>query len=665
MRKTLSLLTILLASVASWATDVETNAGQLATLLTDTDVTALTLHGTIDARDFRFIADNLPLLSEVDLSDVSIQPFEATKPLFGLQTTYEADALPHMAFFGSRLTSVTLPATLRTIGHSAFAGCNLLQQVAIPESVTTIEPYAFSGSGLLAIDIPATVTAVQKGAFANCTALTQATINSPVIGEQAFMGDHALAQLTLGEALAEIGDEAFHGTAITAIDLSDKEALMRIGKLAFASTPLASATLPQQGVEVGDGAFFNNALLAAANLPADMEIVPQFVMAGNEAMQLQGIIPESAVEIGDYAFYNCEQPIDTLVIPEGVTHIGTRALAGTTGVRAIYVQPTVPPALGDSVWAGVKQPIVALDTREASGNDIADLYAEAEQWQNFYIMRNHLLGDVNHDGEVNVADVTCLINIIMENIDENYDLIAADLNEDGGVNIADLTAMINTVLEVRELVEKRYAPRRGQVEPDETLAIDDLNIQAGTQQTINLYLDNHNGYNALQCDLTLPDGLQIVDVKGAERMAHHQFAFSTVDNVTRIVATSMDNELIKGNSGAIVTITLAASDNANGTIEVENVIAADAKGAAHRLMGAQAQASTITAVSDLAQNQTRVFTQGNVLVIDTAQAGTAQLVTVNGVTTTLQLQQGRNESVQPAGVYIVVVNGNGHKVVIP
>ena len=193
-----------------------------------------------------------------------------------------------------------------------------------------------------------------------------------------------------------------------------------------------------------------------------------------------------AVEIGDYAFYNCEQPIDTLVIPEGVTHIGTRALAGTTGVRAIYVQPTVPPALGDSVWAGVKQPIVALDTREASGNDIADLYAEAEQWQNFYIMRNHLLGDVNHDGEVNVADITCLINIIMENIDENYDLIAADLNEDGGVNIADLTAMINTVLEVRELVEKRYAPRRGQVEPDETLAIDDLNIQAGTQQTINL-----------------------------------------------------------------------------------------------------------------------------------------------------------------------------------
>ena len=126
MRKTLSLLTILLASVASWATDVETNAGQLATLLTDTDVTALTLHGTIDARDFRFIADNLPLLSEVDLSDVSIQPFEATKPLFGLQTTYEANALPHMAFFGSRLTSVTLPATLRTIGHSAFAGCNLL-----------------------------------------------------------------------------------------------------------------------------------------------------------------------------------------------------------------------------------------------------------------------------------------------------------------------------------------------------------------------------------------------------------------------------------------------------------------------------------------------------------------------------------------------------------
>jgi len=62
----------------------------------------------------------------------------------------------------------------------------------------------------------------------------------------------------------------------------------------------------------------------------------------------------------------------------------------------------------------VKQDIVNLDTREAEGNEIADLYAEAEQWQEFHILHNYLLGDANVDGEVSVADVTALVNILME-----------------------------------------------------------------------------------------------------------------------------------------------------------------------------------------------------------------------------------------------------------
>ncbi len=60
-----------------------------------------------------------------------------------------------------------------------------------------------------------------------------------------------------------------------------------------------------------------------------------------------------------------------------------------------------------------------------------------------------LLGDVNKDGEITIADVTALVNIILgkDNGPEPlYNHDAADVNEDGGITIADVTALVNIIL---------------------------------------------------------------------------------------------------------------------------------------------------------------------------------------------------------------------------
>lgn len=44
-----------------------------------------------------------------------------------------------------RMTGVTLPNSVTTIGSRAFSGCERLTTVHIPSSVTTIENYVFSG----------------------------------------------------------------------------------------------------------------------------------------------------------------------------------------------------------------------------------------------------------------------------------------------------------------------------------------------------------------------------------------------------------------------------------------------------------------------------------------------------------------------------------------
>ncbi len=60
-----------------------------------------------------------------------------------------------------------------------------------------------------------------------------------------------------------------------------------------------------------------------------------------------------------------------------------------------------------------------------------------------------VVGDVNRDGQVSIADVTALVNIILgkdSTVPYQYDHDAADVNTDGGISIADVTALVNSIL---------------------------------------------------------------------------------------------------------------------------------------------------------------------------------------------------------------------------
>ena len=55
-------------------------------------------------------------------------------------------------------------------------------------------------------------------------------------------------------------------------------------------------------------------------------------------------------------------------------------------------------------------------------------------------------GDVNGDGEINIADVNALIYIILGNISDNDFASRADVNGDSEVNIADVNTLIDIIL---------------------------------------------------------------------------------------------------------------------------------------------------------------------------------------------------------------------------
>ena len=50
---------------------------------------------------------------------------------------------------------------------------------------------------------------------------------------------------------------------------------------------------------------------------------------------------------------------------------------------------------------------------------------------------------MNGDGDVNVVDITALIDVIMNDVTDNP---RADVNEDGRIDVVDITALIDIIM---------------------------------------------------------------------------------------------------------------------------------------------------------------------------------------------------------------------------
>ena len=82
-----------------------------------------------------------------------------------------------------------------------------------------------------------------------------------------------------------------------------------------------------------------------------------------------------------------------------------------------------------------------------------DIYLEITSTSNKYTVADitdqysYLKGDVNNDGEVNIADVSAIIDLLLDNVTIDDDLLKrADVNNDDEINIADVSAIIDILL---------------------------------------------------------------------------------------------------------------------------------------------------------------------------------------------------------------------------
>ena len=190
-------------------------------------ITNLKIIGEINGTDWNMIRemagrdnrgyDTEGKLSELDLSEAKI--VKGGDSYYSGDNCYTSnDEIGEYAFKDcSRLTSLTLPVGITSIGYDAFAYCSGLTSLTLPAGITSIGEYAFSGcSGLTSLTLPAGITSIDKYAFSGCSRLTSLTLPAGItsIGEFAFSYCSGLTSIYVyAEKVPRIGRYAFEGCA--------------------------------------------------------------------------------------------------------------------------------------------------------------------------------------------------------------------------------------------------------------------------------------------------------------------------------------------------------------------------------------------------------------------------------------------------------------------
>lgn len=407
-RKTVKYLICAAAlSIASNASaiDVVVSApGTLAQALSDSDLTTLTelnISGPIDASDLYFLGNNAKALSQLNLTNATIEAYNGEKVINGYQN-YKAGVIPAGVFAGSRLSAISLPAGVSEIGGMAFAYTPLS---VLPDlsNISKIDDAAFAATAIKTLTYPATAklgtnvfagssvqsvtlpqgASVADGAFAGCSALTTVNGSNTVvaIGNHAFENTTALKSFAFGSNIKSIGSNAFRASGLTDADLSASTALDSIGEFAFAQMDaLENITISAANVKFAPGVFFDDKALTNITLPNGTKAITDYLLKGTESLAVSAL-PESATTIGRYALAG-NTATTTISLPASLQYIGDGAMEGMTGLTEINAtQLDSRPEIGADVWAGVNQPNVSLKVDDSL---VAD-FKSADQWQYFNI----------------------------------------------------------------------------------------------------------------------------------------------------------------------------------------------------------------------------------------------------------------------------------------
>ncbi len=379
-------------------------------------------------------------------------------------------------FSNSQVGSVTLPQGMKKLGRHVFFYCPNLTSLTLPEGMEEIGLMCFASCSLTSVNLPSTMVKLDSCALQDNPFSSINLKNVKFVGRQAFSQCTNLTTVTSNGMLEEIDGAAFTRCPLTTAYLP--EGLQTINMNAyFRCTNLNRFTVPSTVTTITGNPCVGATSLTAFTVAEGSEYFAAYdgclyatngltvkpganrvegdVLAGLTALvgvptgwqQSVLSVPEGVTVIANQAAREATS-ITEVELPSTLVEIRPSAFSSITGITRVTCLATTPPDSGDYFTDAVYQNATLYVPMRSR-----DLYMNAEGWSKFQHIEgidtgddeHSMLGDVNHDGNVTIGDVTTLIDHLL---DESIEICTtcADVNGDTFITIADATDLIDILL---------------------------------------------------------------------------------------------------------------------------------------------------------------------------------------------------------------------------
>ncbi len=368
---------------------------------------------------------------------------------------------------------------LTEICDNAFSECAELTSVVIPDNVTRIGEGAFwCARKLSSVNIPKNVKRIEFGAFRDCYSLNSIELPNGIesIDIWAFYGPR-LNSITIPSSLVYLGNNRGYDRTFADCSCYMNSMVVEEGNPVFDSRNNCNAiietntntllfgcsntVIPNDITSIGQYAFFDCKDMESIDLPDNLVSISGSAFSGCSGLRTVKI-PDRVIAIGHEGFNNCHS-LTSVTIPKGVTTID-KAFNNCENLTTVIEMREEPPVItGPDAFTNYANATLYVPYGCKAKYEVADYWKDFKEIVEMDA-QPAMLGDVNGDDEVTMADANMVVNYFLAvNKPDDFNIEAADVNGDGDITMADANMIVNMFLNgtTTEVTNKHEAVNLG------------------------------------------------------------------------------------------------------------------------------------------------------------------------------------------------------------